>query len=185
MKYFLFALAVALPAQTLTGVLDIHAHSDPDSVPRSIDALSLVKLAKERGFRGMVLKNHYDSTAGLAWLARQQTTGIDVFGGIALNRAVGGVNPAAVEHMTAVKGGYGRVVWMPTFDAENEVRVKKKQQPFVSVSRGGDLLPEVKEVLSLIARNKLVLATGHSTAAEDLMLIKEAKARGVDRIVVT
>jgi len=40
---------------------------------------------------------------------------------IDLNRAVGGVNPAAVERMARVQGGYGRVVWMPTFDSENEV----------------------------------------------------------------
>lgn len=185
MNNLLFLLALSLPAQTLTGVLDIHAHSDPDSVPRSIDALSLVKMAKQRGYRGLVLKNHYESTAGLAWLARQQTPGLEVFGGIALNRSVGGVNPAAVEQMTRVKGGFGRIVWMPTFDAENDVRVKKKQQPSVSVSRNGKLLPEVLAVLDLIAKNKLVLATGHSTAAEDLMLIREAKARGVDRIVVT
>jgi hypothetical protein len=33
----------------------------------------------------------------------------------------GGVNPAAVEWMTKVRGGYGRVVWLPTFDSEARV----------------------------------------------------------------
>src|SRR5919109_1498404 len=102
------ALAAIAPAQTLDGVVDIHAHSAPDSVPRSIDALALVKLAKERGFRAIVLKNHYEPTASWAALARAQTPGIEVFGGIALNRTVGGVNPAAVERMTRVTGGWGR-----------------------------------------------------------------------------
>ena len=35
--------------QTLTGVIDFHVHSDPDSVARSIDAIDLAKLAKSRG----------------------------------------------------------------------------------------------------------------------------------------
>lgn len=175
----------ALAAQDLNGVVDIHAHSDPDSVPRSIDALALVKLAKARGMRGLVLKNHYEPTASLAWLARQQTPGIEVFGGIALNRTVGGINSAAVERMTRLKGGLGRVVWMPTFDAENQVRYSKESRPFVSISKGGRLLPEVLEVLDLIAKHKLTLATGHSSPTEDLLLIREATARGINRIVVT
>ena len=185
MKILCLLLGSACFGQTLDGVVDIHAHSDPDSVPRSIDALDLVRVAKQNGFRALLLKNHYEPTASLAFLARKQTPGIEVFGGIALNRTVGGVNPAAVERMTRVKGGWGRVVWMPTFDSENQVRFNKETRPFVAVSKDGRLLPEVLEVLDLIARHKLVLATGHSTPAEDLMLVREAKKRGVAHIVVT
>ena len=172
-------------AQSLNGVVDIHVHSDPDSVPRSIDAIEIAKLAKARGMRALVLKNHYEPTASLAYLVRKEVPGIEIFGGIALNRTVGGINPAAVERMTKVKGGWGRVVWMPTFDAENQVRFSKENRPFVSVSRGGALLPEVKEVIGLIAKHQLTLATGHSTPEEVLMLIREARAQGVQRIVVT
>src|SRR4051794_38668908 len=179
------ALASAGLAQSLNGVVDIHVHSDPDSVPRSIDAIDIAKLAKSRGIRGLVLKNHYEPTASLAYLVRKEVPGIEIFGGIALNRTVGGVNPAAVDRMTKVKGGWGRVVWMPTFDAENQVRVSKENRPFVSVSKGGALLPEVKEVIGIIAKNNLTLATGHSSAEEVLMLIREAKRQGVQRIVVT
>ena len=172
-------------AQSLNGVVDIHVHSDPDSVPRSIDAMEIAKLAKARGMRALVLKNHYEPTASLAYLVRKEVPGIEIFGGIALNRTVGGINPAAVERMTKVKGGWGRVVWMPTFDAENQVRFSKENRPFVSVSRGGALLPEVKEVIGLIAKHQLTLATGHSTPEEVLMLIREARTQGVQRIVVT
>jgi hypothetical protein len=179
------ALASAGLTQSLNGVVDIHVHSDPDSVPRSIDAIDIAKLAKSRGIRGLVLKNHYEPTASLAYLVRKEVPGIELFGGIALNRTVGGVNPAAVERMTRVKGGWGRVVWMPTFDAENQVRYSKENRPFVSVSRNGELLPEVKEVIGIIAKNQLTLATGHSTPAEVLMLIREARRQGVERIVVT
>jgi len=180
----LFA-TVMLHSQDLKGVIDIHAHSDPDDRPRSIDSIDLAKLAREHGMRGLVLKNHYEPTESVAYLVRTVVPGIELFGGIALNRTVGGINPAAVERMTRVKGGWGRVVWMPTFDAENQVRFSKEARPFVSVSRNGKLLPEVHEVLQIIARNKLVLATGHSSPEEDLLLIRDAKRTGVDHIVVT
>src|SRR5689334_21532300 len=113
----------------LAGAIDIHVHSLPDDRPRSIDALDVVKLARERGMRGLVLKNHYESTAGLAFLVRKLVPEMQVFGGIDLNLTVGGINPAAVEHMTRVTGGYGRFVWMPTFDAENQVRYSKETRP--------------------------------------------------------
>src|ERR1022692_1704964 len=92
-------LSTPLVAQTLNGVIDIHVHSDPDSMPRSIDAIDAAKLAHARGERALVLKNHYESTASLAYIVRKVVPGIELFGGIALNRTVGGVNPAAVERM--------------------------------------------------------------------------------------
>ena len=103
-----FRMCCGCYAQDLRGLVDIHVHSDPDSVPRSIDAFGAARIAAERGVRSVVLKNHYESTAGLAWLARRQVPGIEIFGGIALNLSVGGVNPAAVERMTKVKGEIGR-----------------------------------------------------------------------------
>src|ERR1035441_9082807 len=109
-------LAGSLHAQ-LTGVIDIHAHADTDSAPRSIDAIDLARLAKDRGMRGIVLKSHYEPTASLAYVVSKVVPGIAVFGGIDLNRSVGGVNPAAIERMVLIKGGLGRVVWLPTADA--------------------------------------------------------------------
>ncbi|PWT99171.1 MAG: hypothetical protein C5B51_27715 [Terriglobia bacterium] len=175
----------AYPQTRLTGVIDIHAHSDPDRTPRSIDAIDLARLAKERGMRGLVLKNHYESTAALAYVVRKEVPGIEVFGGIDLNRSVGGVNPAAVEHMALMKGGWGKVVWMPTFDAENQVRYSKESRPFVSVAKDGHLLPEVQQVIAVVAKNQLTFETGHSSAEEGLLLVREAKRQGVQHIVVT
>lgn len=185
--FLLLIAEIALTGQTadLKGIFDIHAHSDPDSVPRSIDALTLTRLMALKGFGGVVLKNHYESTAGLAYLAAQQAPGLMIFGGVALNRPVGGINVAAVERMALVKGGLGKVVWMPTFDSENEVKFRKETRPFVSVSRNGALLPEVLAVIDVIAKNDFVLATGHSTPAETRMMLQAAKERGVKRMVVT
>jgi hypothetical protein len=185
MTWVIIFLSAALRAQTLDGVIDIHAHCDPDSAARSIDAVDLAKLAHERGMRGMVLKNHYEPTASLAYVVRKVVPGIEAFGGIDLNLTVGGVNPAAVEHMTKVKGGWGRFVWMPTYDAENQVRDSKENRPFAPVSRNGQLLPVVRETIALIARHQLVLATGHSSAAECLMLLREGRRAGAAHMVVT
>ena len=169
----------------LAGTIDIHVHSLPDDRARSIDALEVAKLAKTRGMRGLVLKNHYESTAGLAYIIRTVVPELEVFGGIDLNLTVGGINPAAVEHMTRVSGGFGRMVWMPTFDAENQVRVSKENRPSVSVARDGELLPAVKEVIALIAKNRLALATGHSSPSEAMLLLREGQRQGVRAMVVT
>ncbi len=179
------ALSMLATGQGLSGVFDIHAHADPDGMARSIDAIELGRLAKSAGMRGMLLKNHYESTAGLAYLVRKDTPGLEVFGGIALNLPVGGINPAAVEWMTKVKGGYGRVVWMPTYDSQHHVTSQREQRPFVPISKDGKLLPEVVQVIGVIAQHKLVLATGHSSPEEVLLLIREAKRQGVEHIVVT
>lgn len=172
-------------ATVLKGAIDIHVHGLPDDRPRSIDAVEAARQARDRGMRAIVLKNHYESTAGLVHLVRTVVPGIDVFGGIDLNLTVGGINPAAVEHMTKVTGGWGRIVWMPTFDAENQVRFSKEDRPFVSVARNGALTPEVRQVIALIAKHNLILATGHSSPEEGLMLLREARRQGVQRMLVT
>jgi len=172
-------------SDVVRGAIDIHVHSDPDNVPRAIDGIEVAKLAHARGMRGLVLKNHYDPTAGLAFLARKAAPGLEVFGGIDLNLPVGGMNAAAVEHMTQVAGGWGRFVWMSTFDAENQVRFSKENRPFVSVARGQILLPDAKAVIAVIAKRRLVLATGHVSAGEALMLVREAGQQGVTSMVVT
>jgi len=169
----------------LEGVIDLHVHCGPDSLARTFDAVDLARIAKERGMRGFVVKNHYEPTASLAYMARKQVPGIEVFGGVTLNLAVGGMNPVAVEHMAKVIGGYGRFVWMGSFDTEAQVRYSREERPFVSVSRNGELLPEVKDVIAVIARYNLVLSTGHNTPDEVLLMIREARRQGVQHIIVT
>jgi hypothetical protein len=145
-----------------------------------------VKLAKERGMRAVVLKNHWTETAGLAQLIRKYgTQGIEVFGSVTLDTPVGGVNPMAVRYMADVEGNWGRIVWMPTHDSEHEVSYNKETRPKAIVQRNGKLIPEVFEVLDLIKERNLTLATGHVTPEEVLMIMAEAKKRGITRIIVT
>jgi len=172
-------------AQTLSGAIDMHAHADPDGTPRKIDAIDLARLAKQRGMRAIVLKNHYEPTQTLAYIVRKEVPGIEVFGGISLDLTVGGVNPAAVDWMTKVKGGYGKVIWLPTFDSEAQVKFTKQQRPFAPVVRDGKVTPEVAQVIAIAARNNLVLETGHSSGSEDLVIIQEAKRQGVQNVMVT
>jgi hypothetical protein len=183
--------ATARPDQKLTdpmliGAIDLHAHHDPDSYPRGWDAFDVAKLARDRGMRGVVLKNHWTETAGIAYMARKYATpGFEVFGAVTLDTPVGGVNPQAVRYMVDVVGHHGRIVWMPTHDSEHEVRYNKESRPTVRVSRDGTLLPEVLEVLGLIAKHDLALATGHVTPAETLQMLRAAKDAGVKRMIVT
>ncbi len=173
-------------ARDLRGAIDIHVHADPDNVPRSLDGLEAARFAKDKGMRAIVLKSHFDPTAGLALLARKAVPGIEVFGGIDLNLPVGGMNAHAVEHMARVNGGWGRIVWMSTFDAENQVRTgKSPNAPFVRVSQNGALLPETKAVIAAIAKHNLVLASGHVSAQEALLMFEEGRRLGVRGMVAT
>ena len=172
-------------AQTLEGAIDMHAHAAPDGTPRKLDALDLARMAKAAGMRAIVIKNHYEPTASLAFLVRKVVPGIEVFGGISLDLTVGGVNPAAVEWMTKVEGGYGKVVWLPTFDSESQVKLNRDNRPFAPVVRDGKILPEVLAVIDIAAKHDLVLEMGHSSPQESLLIIPEAKRRGVKHVVVT
>jgi hypothetical protein len=172
-------------ARDLRGAIDIHVHSDPDRVRRSLDGLEAARFAQERGMRAIVLKSHYDPTAGLALLARKQAPGVEVFGGIDLNLAVGGMNVHAIENMALTNGGWGRIVWMSTFDAENQIRSSKATRPFVKVSENGALLPETKAVIAAIAKHGFVLASGHVSAQEALLIFEEGRRVGVRAMVAT
>ena len=94
-------VAVQQEPVSLAGVIDFHAHAGPDSRPRSLNDLEVARLAREAGFRGIVLKNHFTMTADRAALAMAQVDGLEIFGGVALNRSVGGINPEAVRQLVA------------------------------------------------------------------------------------
>jgi hypothetical protein len=103
-----------------------------------------------------------------------------------LTSAVGGINPVAVNWMWRMQGGFGRVVWLPTFDADNHVKVFNDAPEGLKVL-GSDrqVLPAVREVLKIIAERKLVLQTGHISATEALAVIEAGRDMGVERMVVT
>jgi hypothetical protein len=203
--------AFAWPAPTaeelrlVRGALDIHAHLDPDSFgphstqqARALDVIDMARRARQLGMRGFVIKQHYDQTAQLAYVVRRQVPGIEVYGGVVENLTVGGLNPASVYHLAEVKGGWGRIVWMPTWDSENHVmrdartRNVTATRPFITVSRDGVLTDEARAVIAAVAQARtrdsqaeLTLETGHLSADEALLVVAEARRAGIRHVIVT
>ena len=187
--YFITLFIWLAPGQAqdvnLTGVIDMHVHAGPDSLPRAMNDLEAARRARDAGLRAIVLKNHFTMTADRAALALEQVEGLEIFGGIALNRAVGGINPEAVRQSVAFDRGRGKVVWLPTFDAEFYVKRAGTGATYVSVMKNGNPVAELVEVFQIVAENNLILAMGHSAPEEVLVLIPFAKKQGVRQILVT
>lgn len=189
----------------VAGSFDLHVHVAPDVMRRNITDIELANRHYQEGLGGFVLKSHYVPTAERASTVSQAVPGVGVFGAITLNGSVGGMNPLAVE-IAALEGA--RFVWMPTVDSSNQ-RSSTAQDPVGAkppmwaqlqkdlTDRGmasppvevldpdGNVLDEVKNVLSVIARHDLVLATGHLSRNEILAVVREATNFGIKRIVVT
>jgi Family of unknown function (DUF6282) len=170
----------------IRGLIDFHTHASPDVFGRSVDDDELASLAAARQMEAVVFKSHITLTADRAWLARKHVPGVKVFGGVTLNSAVGGLNPQAVEWMWRMQGDFGRVVWFPTFDADNHVRrAGTAPEGIRVVDERGAVLPVVREILRICAAQRLVVHTGHASAEQALALIAAAREEGCERIVVT
>lgn len=195
-----FPVPSAADIALLKDVIDIHAHLDPDvsgpfsnQAPRGLDTLEMAQNARDTGMRGFVVKQHYNPTARLAYMTHKAFPDIEVFGMLCLNFTSGGLNPDAVRHFAEMKGGHARIVSMPTWNSENFVhKSPNPDNSFVPLSRDGKLLPEAVAVIKAIAATPirdsdghLALATGHISAEEALLVIREARAQGVENIVVT
>ena len=168
------------------GVIDMHVHPAPDVFGRALTDFELATIARRKGMRGLVLKNHVVPTADRAALVMEQGPGIEVWGGVVLNSSVGGINPAAVEWMHRMSGSRGKVVWLPTFDADKHVKtLVDKNKSGLVVAPNGKVTPEMEEILKIIARENLVLATGHVHAEEVVAVTRRARELGVKNILVT
>jgi len=191
--------------ELLRGAIDTHVHISPDVVGRKIDDLSLARRCLELGLGGFLMKSHYTSTAERASVVRAAVSGVEVLGSLTLNRAVGGMNPVAVE-IAAREGA--RTVWLPTVDSENESHEETQFpegakvpvwmelqrelrasgieiEPVRVVDEDGTVLPEPRSVLRTIARNGMLLATGHVARDEIFATVDAAVEEGVRDIVIT
>ncbi len=184
--------------QLLVGAIDPHVHSGPSIAPRALDHLELLQQASKAGFAAVVTKDHDYSGVMTAALIKRHYPDLKtkIYSSIVLNNVVGGFNPYAVEH-TAAMGG--KVVWMPTLAAENHLRWQanakwvhpastEKMRPAVGIpvlNADRTVRDDVKEVLDIIAKNEMVLASGHLHVSETWLVFEEAKRRGVKRMVLT
>lgn len=172
----------------LEGAIDTHIHVSPDLKERLFDGFEAAEQAKKFGMKAIVIKNHYVMSAYQARIISEVKKDIDVFGGITLNTFIGGFNPDAVD--ISIKFG-SKVVWMPTVSAAAHLKSKgKNYRKGLSVFKGGidnsgEIRTEVKEILDLIAKANIVLATSHLSYNEIIALIKEARKVGVKKILIT
>ena len=187
----------------LKDAIDLHVHSGPDVLPRKMDDIEMAQRTIAAGMKGYAIKSHYFCTSERAQVVRKLYPGCNAIGTITLNNSVGGINPMAVE--MACRSG-AKMVWFPTVDSEHELAhlarspsqklpywAKIKQQmeaegvhsPPISILRKGVLREEVFGVLDVIARFNMTLATSHISKEEAFALVKAAKERKVERIVIT
>lgn len=181
----------------LHGAVDLHTHPKPAAIPRRMDIVELAAAAAAAGYRAIVVKSHHHSMVPEVLALEAHGLGgipVQVFGGIALNHTVGGLNPYAVEH--ALRLG-GRMVWFPTLDSHAHhcfhedahfpaTRFALRAGPPITVLDGrGALLPEVGEIIDLIAEEDAILNTGHLGAAEIDVLVPAAFRAGVRRVLIS
>jgi len=180
--------------------IDLHAHTGPSLFPRVVDSIEAAQQAASYGMRGIVLKNHHSMTPDRAALVNRIVPNTTAYGGIVLNRYVGGINPYAVE--AAIDLG-ARIIWMPTQWAQHHItvygapeyhhmkRATYKEASSVPTSgisilkEDGNLTTETHQILEIIADAGVALATAHLSKAEILKLVSTAKMVGINRVIIT
>lgn len=156
----------------LHDAIDLHVHATPDVLARKYTEWQLQQLYAEAGMKGYVSKCHVNDTAGRAAVLMAQKPPVTIYGALVLNHAVGGLNPAAVEASGRLGG---RIIWFPTIDADT-----------ISIlGPDGKLLPVVYDILDVIKKYDLVLATGHIPVSEARLLLKAGAACGVRKMIAT
>lgn len=187
----------------ISGAYDLHTHSGPDLLPRKFDDFEMAQRVIASGMAGFAAKSHYFCTADRAKLANKFYPECDCIGTMWLNNSVGGLNPNAVD----IAGRAGtKIIGMPTVDTETSIYktfqmppekrafwaaiiVEMKESGFeptpVKISEDGKLVPAVYEILDIIAKYDMILATGHCAQQETRMLVKAARERKVERIIAT
>lgn len=178
----------------MKNVVDVHVHGGSDPFQRLQMEDEIGMQYTEAGMRAFVIKTWYTPSASRVALVQRR---IDEFaavnnlrpaqclGGITLNRSVGGFNPEAVRKCLGFPGM--KYVWFPMIDSYHHRRMIFDDWSGAGLKyldEGGKVIPEVKEILRIIADNDLVLATGHYSYQESAVLVEEARALGVTRISV-
>jgi len=166
----------------LKGAIDLHLHAGPDVRERKLTYLEAAIQAKEVGMKAILIKSHSTITADIASLIQPLVTDISVLGGVALNYPLGGLNPRAVE--TALRLG-AKQIWMPTLSSANQYRYEGKKGGITILNREGHLKKEVTEILEILSKKDVILSTGHLSQNEIMVLVKEARKKKIQKILIT
>jgi hypothetical protein len=178
----------------LEGAVDLHVHCAPSFFTRWGDGLDVARSCEQAGMAAVLLKAHEGSTVAAAAILDRLYPSLHVLGGVALNRYVGGINPAAAE--AALRLG-GRCIWFPTIDADGHARAFGSTGTYSSQRGGiesptgirlldprGKLVDAAREVLALAAEHDALIATGHLDRSEIAALLAAARQAGVQRFLV-
>jgi Family of unknown function (DUF6282) len=185
-------------ARVLKGSVDLHVHPAPSPLPRRVDAVEAAQAAESIGMRAIVVKSHHHSTVTDVLALGRDLNGlpVKVYGGIALNSAVGGLNPYAVD--LALKLG-GRIVWFPTIGSPQHIAHHaahpdlkfpklavhvREERPIDVLDENGELRPEVHDIIGLIKEHDAILASGHMAPDRILAVFEAAHAAGIRRLLV-
>lgn len=177
----------------LEGAIDVHVHTEPAMVERAQGDPELARDALEAGMSGVVVKSHVVPTVGRVDAVNAALGEEVLYGGITLNGSVGGLNPEAVE--TALKLG-AAIVWLPTTWARNHAsraraagettfvgqRVPTESED-LTVAEDGEVTPETRQILELVADSDAVVATGHVSPAEIEAVVDAAADVGATCLV--
>ncbi|MDO8671533.1 MAG: DUF6282 family protein, partial [Dehalococcoidia bacterium] len=168
--------------ELLEGSIDTHVHMDPDpSGERRHNAIELALSVKEAGMAGVVMKSKDYPSAPIVWAVSQFVKDVGLYGSIVLNSAVGGLNPEAVE--VAARLG-AKIVWMPTQTAKNDIRGSSAKGVGV-YDENGRLVPEVYDILDIVRKFDIVVATGHLGHQASFAVIDAAREKGIKKIIYT
>lgn len=170
--------------ELLQGSFDMHVHSNPDVVIRKVGDVAVLCAAKAAGMAGVVIKSMSTTSTARAAVAQEAVEGVQAFGGIVLNRPMGGLNPFAVQTELALGA---KIVWLPTRSALNDIKMRPEVSmgPVPLFDDAGKFMPELHEILEMIAQKDVVLATGHASCQESEKIVALAKQKGVKKIVIT
>jgi len=180
----------AAPENVLEGVIDMHHHQEPDERPRNMDIIDASLYARLRGMRGAVFKSHSNQTATTTWLAAKMVPNFLPIPVIDLNLVHGGLNKYAVDNFAIVVKKPANpapdigIVMLPSDTSCYQRQVEKSQADCVPISKDGKLLPETIEIISLVKKHGFVLASGHASPDDCVLLAREAQRQGV-RFTVT
>ena len=175
----------AQPENVLAGVIDLHHHQEPDERPRNMDIIDASLYARLRGMRGAVFKSHSNQTATTTWLAAKMVPNFLPIPVIDLNLVHGGLNKYAVENFATIIRKPANpapdigIVMMPSDTSCYQRQVEKSTAECVAISKDGKLLPETIEIIGLVKKFGLVLASGHASPDDCVLLAREAQRQGV------
>src|ERR1043166_6490973 len=150
------------------GAIDVHCHIDLEFTAKERKRepeFQWLPKADAMGMRGVVLKSHWWPTVNVVpYMLASVDTKISLWSSVALNITAGGPNPCVVEACAELGG---KMVFLPTWSARNDVERKGFSSRMQSIYKNG-----------------VTLGMGHVSWQESMAFIEAAHQMNFNRIVI-